>query len=339
MWRAGRWKSPRAHGLRAGRNAEPSGDATAATSASERNPSPSGGGGSARASRNSAGERKSRRGALQSESRLGSDLGEDGEDRVERPRSRPVERNQCRFYSRALDPEGIINSVRGCAAGNRRRTTDNDRRGAISGLRATNGTQSPRLGVGKRPHGAPKTLKRTSRAAHPPPQSTAERDADPAHAPANPSGAAGERSTPRGVEPTSVRAFRSPRHGQLLVGRVGEAALMRTTSVGRVGWVAATGGATSVATHAAVAPGRPFDSTSVGSTTDGVTSVAPDGPAGESSRCFGSEPGSECAATTFGWAPSGDAFGRRRSKETLTNAGAVVLRSHRPSRVLTSVNA
>jgi len=33
---------------------------------------------------------------------------EDGEDQVERPRSRPERRNQCRFYSRSLDPEGRI---------------------------------------------------------------------------------------------------------------------------------------------------------------------------------------------------------------------------------------
>lgn len=193
MWRAGRWKSPRARGLRAGRNAEPSGDATAATSASERNPSPSGGGGSARASRNSAGERKSRRGVLQSESRLGSDLGEDGEDRVERPRSRPVERNPCRFYSRALDPEGIINSVRGCAAGNRRRTTDNDRRGAISGLRASNGIQSPRLGV------EPGTRPGRLRAERSPPQRSHpfggdERTVERAGSAATPSGVASGRS-------------------------------------------------------------------------------------------------------------------------------------------------
>jgi hypothetical protein len=56
----------------------------------------------------SAGEIKSRRGALRSVKRSGSLLEEDGEDQVERPRSRPVRRNQSRFYSRSLDPEGRI---------------------------------------------------------------------------------------------------------------------------------------------------------------------------------------------------------------------------------------
>jgi hypothetical protein len=38
----------------------------------------------------------------------GSSFEEDGEDQVERPRSRPVKQNQSCFYSRVLDPEGRI---------------------------------------------------------------------------------------------------------------------------------------------------------------------------------------------------------------------------------------
>lgn len=56
----------------------------------------------------SAGEIKSRRGVLRSVTGPGSSFEEDGEDQVERPRSRPVERNQRRFYSKVLDPEGRI---------------------------------------------------------------------------------------------------------------------------------------------------------------------------------------------------------------------------------------
>ena len=56
----------------------------------------------------SVGEMKSMRGVLRSVTGTGSLLEEDGEDQVERPRSRPERRNQSRVYSRSLDPEGRI---------------------------------------------------------------------------------------------------------------------------------------------------------------------------------------------------------------------------------------
>jgi hypothetical protein len=51
---------------------------------------------------------KSMRGVLRSVKGPGSSFEEDGEDQVERPRSRPEKRNQSRSYSKVLDPEGRI---------------------------------------------------------------------------------------------------------------------------------------------------------------------------------------------------------------------------------------
>lgn len=56
----------------------------------------------------SVGEMKSMRGVLRSVKGPGSSFEEDGEDQVERPRSRPEKRNQSRSYSKVLDPEGRI---------------------------------------------------------------------------------------------------------------------------------------------------------------------------------------------------------------------------------------
>jgi hypothetical protein len=89
----------------------------------------------------SVGEMKSMRGVLRSVTGAGSLLEEDGEDQVERPRSRPAKRNQSRFYSRSLDPEGMINSVRGRYVGRPTLPTDSDCRGAIPRPPGSNGTR------------------------------------------------------------------------------------------------------------------------------------------------------------------------------------------------------
>jgi hypothetical protein len=177
--------------------------------------------------------------------RIGSSFEEDGEDQVERPRSRPVERNQCRSYSRELNPEGRI------------QLRERQQR------RATDEAHGRRL----------KTLKRNSRAAPLPPlRRWTER---------------GSRGSGLGLRTAGQRRVGCFDMTHPRVGRVGEAASTRTTSVGH---------------------GE-----------------------GKNRRChFGDEPSSECAA---------NAFGRAWSREMLTNARAVVLRSHRPSRVLAIAGA
>jgi hypothetical protein len=80
---------------------------------------------------------KSMRGVLRSVKGPGSSFEEYGEDRVERPRSRPEKRNQSRSYSKVLDPEGRIK----LRERQQRRATD-----AAHGQRPS-GSESPTSGT------------------------------------------------------------------------------------------------------------------------------------------------------------------------------------------------
>ena len=126
--------------------AKPSGGAKAATSASERGPVPSGGGhgrrlrvatGATASVQELCGREKVQEGSASV--RISS--WEASSRKTARTRSRGQGRGRWSGTKAAstrgcVDPEGIINSVRGSAPGNRSVTTDDDRRRAISGLRA-----------------------------------------------------------------------------------------------------------------------------------------------------------------------------------------------------------